>query len=329
MRVFNPMSLPLPVYAADGEPPAGAPPKDPPAGDPPAGDPPKDPPAADPPKTGLDAAADGDPPAGDPPKPQTFPDDWRDQMAGADKDLRKRLDRFKSPVDVTKSFAELEKLKSAGKLKGGGEAPDGTKDPDGLKAWRAENGIPEDPTGYALPDEVTKKLTDADKPILASFTEFAHERNLPPRAVEVAAEWYTTLMDAQAADRVAADNTAAEAVQDELRSEWGAEFRGNSNLAKRFAETITPGVNWLEARAADGRRLGDIPDFVKAMAELGRKEYGDVQFAGGENTTKTMARKAELEQMMKNDMSSYRANPALAKEYESIMDAELKAGKRK
>jgi hypothetical protein len=66
------------------------------------------------------------------------------------------------------------------------------------------------------------------------------------------------------------------AIEETLRAEWGPEFKANSTLAKRFAEEATPGIDWFNARLADGRQLGSIPDFVRAMADMGREKFGDV-----------------------------------------------------
>jgi hypothetical protein len=68
--------------------------------------------------------------------------------------------------------------------------PEDASDAKAMAEWRKQEGIPDDPTGYKLPDEVTKHLTDADKPVLANFTEFAHSKGARPDVVSIASEWY-------------------------------------------------------------------------------------------------------------------------------------------
>lgn len=268
-------------------------------------------------------------PANDKPiaAPADFPDDWRVKMAGGDKDAAKRLDRFKTPGDVFKSYTEIEKKVTGGKT-AVTAAPDGEKDPEALKAWRKDNGIPDDPTGYELPKPVQERMSDADKPILASFTEFAHKKNLPPSAVAAAAEWYVEGQEAAFETQRQNDAKAAEETQDELRKDYGQEFRGNVTMAKRFAEEITPGVNWFEARLADGRKLGNIPDFVKALVDLGSQKYGDVAFAGGEASSRTATELETIQNLMDTDFAKYDGDPAMKKRYGELLAAQEKRGKR-
>jgi hypothetical protein len=324
---MNLFSTPLPFYAPPDDAPAADPKIDAaPAGDAPAADAAADA-GGDKPSSFLDSADD---PAIEKPiaAPATWPEDWRDKMAGEDKALRKRLDRFPEPTAILKSFTELET-----RFKKGGPAadepmPDPEKEPEKAKEWRAARGVPDDPTGYAIPDTVKALVTDADKPKLADFTEAMHKAGISASAVAPVMEWYFKEQAAGVEAVRQADLADKEEVQETLRSEWGADFRANATVAKRFAEEITPGFDWFSARLPDGRVLGNVPEFVKSLAQMGLREYGDVAFAGGEQTNKTTARKEELERMMANDPQAYRADPKLSKEYEQIMEAELKRSAR-
>lgn len=333
MKVF---STPLPFYAADAG--AGAdagadqnatttpqkePPADPGAG---AGD------QTDPGAAGGSFLAGADDASKDSDKkvvaPADWPDDWRDKMGAGDKEALKTLERYKSPADVAKALREAQKKIGAGRTLSDEPMPDAEKEPEAAKEWRKARGIPDDPTGYEVPDAVKSLVKDEDKPRLAEFTEFMHKKGVPASAAGAAMEWYFQTEAEGAAAIAEADKADATEVEDTLRAEWGSDFRANATVAKRFAEEITPGINWFEARLPDGRTLGNVPEFVKALAELGTREYGDVAFAGGEATNKTLARKEEIERMMRDDIDAYRANPKLAQEYEAIVDAELKRNAR-
>lgn len=332
MRIF---STPLPYYAADADAGGGA--------------------GADVKDPGADAGADagagaGDQGAGDDAgdkggdksgsfldgadkvedktvvAPADFPEDWRDKMAGDDKELRKALDRYKSPADVAKANRDAQVKLRSGKPAADEPMPDAEKEPEKAKEWRQARGIPDDPTGYEVPDAVKSLVTDADKPKLAEFTEEMHKLGMPKSAVGPVMEWYFKNDAANREAIATADRADASEVEETLRSEYGAEFRPNVTLAKRFAEEITPGLNWFSARLPDGRLLGNVPEFVKALANLGSQEYGDVAFAGGEASNRTMARKEELEAMLENDPTAYFANPKYSKELESIIEAEQKRG---
>jgi len=279
------------------------------------------------PKAGAGTALDL-PPEADDKKivvPADFPDDWRAKMAGDDKDTLKKLERYKAPADVAKALREAEKKLTSGKVGTADPAPDGTKDPDALKVWREANGIPADPTGYELPKTVQERLTDADKPVLSSFTEFAHKANLPPNAVQVAASWYVEQQEQAFAAQVEADKKASEEVQDELRKDYGQEFRANTTMAKRFMEE-SGAVDLLEARLPDGRKVGNVTSLVKSLVDIAAQKYGDVSFAGGENAARTASRKEEIEKIRDTDFARYDGDQKLQAEYLEILKAE---GKRK
>ncbi|MCO5159628.1 MAG: hypothetical protein M9939_00710 [Mesorhizobium sp.] len=255
-----------------------------------------------------------------------WPDDWRERLAKDDPGTKKLLDRHTSLSSLVKKLVEQDKLISSGKIKR--DMPDAS-DEKAMAEWRKEQGIPDDPSGYKLPDTVTKALTDEDKPVLATFTEFAHKKGLPNSAVEVATEWYVSTMDQLAEQRAEADNEAREAAEDALRKDWAhGEFKANMTLASRAIESI-PGVGktWSEFRAPDGRRLGDIPEFIAWAADMGRDQFGDVTFANGDSERKHTARREEIEKIRDTDFDRYEAE-GLDKEYRKILEKDLARGKR-
>lgn len=260
--------------------------------------------------------------------PADWPEDWKTRVAGEDKDYAKWLERVKSPVDGLKIAYDAQKKIRSGKANVDEPMPDPAKDAVGAKAWRKEHGIPDDPTGYELPKAVTERLTDDDKPVLATFLESFHKKNLPPSAVASVVESYLDQQEQAFAARTAADAKQAEETQDALRTELGKEFRPAVTIAKRFAEEITPGVNWFEARLDDGRKLGNIKEFVAALIDLGTQKYGDVAFAGGESSAKTMSRLEEIEHIRDQDWPKYNGDLKLQQEYQGLLDAAIKSGKR-
>lgn len=255
-----------------------------------------------------------------------WPDDWRERVADGDDDLAKELSRYGSMKNVVKALREAKATIRSGKLTK--PMPDAS-DEKAMAEWRKEQGIPDDPSGYKLPDTVTKALTDEDKPVLATFTEFAHKKGLPNSAVEVATEWYVSTMDQIAEQRAAADNEARESAEDALRKDWAhGEYKANLTLAARTIEGI-PGVGkgWAEFRGPDGRRLGDNPEFIAWAADMGRNQFGDVTFANGDSERKHTARKQEIEELMRTDINAYREK-RLDVEYQQILEREAKRGAR-
>lgn len=277
----------------------------------------------------TETAGDTSKPAGEPDKADdkgdefAWPDDWRERAVDGDEDLLKEAARYGSMKNIIKALRDAKATIRSGKI--AKPMPDAS-DEKAMAEWRKDQGIPDDPSGYKLPETVTKALTAEDKPVLATFTEFAHKKGLSNSAVEVATEWYVSTTAEIAAQREAADHAAKEAAEDKLRQEMGGhrQYTEGLKLASRALEEI-PGVgkDWSEYRGPDGRRLGDNPEFVSWWVDFGRDKYGDVVFTSGDSERKHVARKTEIEEIMRTDINAYREK-GLDKEYQQILEREAK-----
>lgn len=255
-----------------------------------------------------------------------LPDDWREQASKGDEETLKLLKRYGSIAGVAKALVEARKMIGSGKPPV--EMPD-PKDEKAMVEWRKSQGIPEDPTGYEIPEPIQKRLVDEDKPLLSSFTEFAHKKNLTPAAVAATTEWYVEMSEAAAAKQMEEDKAAGESCEDTLRKDWAhSEYKGNITLAHRWVESVPGlGTDFAVARTPDGRRLVDNPEFIAWAADQARNKFGDLAFSTSDAERKHTARKEEIEQIMKTDINAYREQ-GLAKEYEAILEKELARGKR-
>lgn len=206
------------------------------------------------------------------PTPGDFPDDWRAKLAGDDEKALKRLERYKSPKDVWSALESAQKKISAGETvpKLPADATD-----EQVAEYRKANGIPEKADGYldALGSGVV--IGDEDKELVNSFLESAHAKNAPPEVVGAALDWYYKVQEDQAAAQAEADKQRRDAAADEMRAEWGNEFRGNINSIKAFLESApvsddgTPlGELLMGARLSDGTPLGDSPAALRWLAKL-------------------------------------------------------------
>lgn len=255
-----------------------------------------------------------------------LPDDWRELASNGDDDALKLLKRYGSLNGVVKALIEKDKLIRSGKIKR--DMPD-PKDEKALAEWRKAEGIPDDPSGYSLPDTVKKVMTDADKPMLASFTDYAHKKGAPQAVVDIASEWYFDMATRAAEDQTAADAEARDTAETELRKDWAhGEYKANTTLAKRFVESI-PGVGdvWEEARLPDGRLLGSVPEFIQWASDQGRSQFGDVTFATADSEARHASRRAEIEKIRDTDFDRYEAE-GLDKELIKLTEKELTRKKR-
>lgn len=269
-------------------------------------------------------AADDKADKGDKAAGSDIPENWRELAAAGDEDLLKELKRYGSLKNVAKALKDAKATIRSGVKEP--PQPDGT-DEKAMAEWRKAKGIPDDPTGYKLPEEVTKRMSDEDKPLIAAFTEYAHAKNARPDVVEIASSWYFDMTEKLDADRIAADKEASESAEESLRTTWGnAEYKGNLTLAQRYMESV-PGLGekWSEFRGPDGKRLGDSPEFIEFMSDMGREKFGDVTFANSDSTSHHNNRKAEIEKAMNTDGGrEYWKSPAMQEEYRKILEREAK-----
>lgn len=203
--------------------------------------------------------------------PADWPEDWRIKLAGEDKSYLKTLDRFNSPADLAKAYRDAQKRLSAGNLKA--SLPENPTEEE-LKAWRAENGVPASPKEYDVNLGEGFVWSEADQPMLDSFTEHALKANLPNSAVKQVLGWYAAEQERQASERAQRDQQLQAEAQDNMIREWGNEYTKNLNLIRNaLAAHATDDLRaeLLMARSPSGRLLGDHPGIMKMLASMARE----------------------------------------------------------
>ena len=332
-RIFHIInSMPLPVYAPP-DPPAAPPPE--PAPPPPA-PPPPPPPAPPEPPAAPPAPPTGEPPPPAPPEPPKPPDatalDYPAQRAAyiatlpanERKAAETLLTRYQSVDQALAGVVEREKIIRAGGHKNPliGAAPPAADKPEEMKAWREANGVPAEPTGYEIPKAAADAVTDADKPIVSEFFNQAHQSGVPKAAAETAVQLYFGIRDQQIEAEIARDKELETDTAVELKTVWGSEYKGNSNLATQYAEAVSPGL--LDARL-NGIQIRHIPEVMKAFAQAGLQKFGDSAFVG-ENAQYTQSRYDELRALQKNP-KEWDAHPEWRTELIGLEDAKQRADK--
>lgn len=233
-----------------------------------------------------------------------WPDDWRTKFAAGDEKLAKRLERFASPQNIIKSWLAAEqKIRSGDYKKTLGE--DAT--PEEVAAWREDNGIPDSPDKYELPQI---PLGEADKPLVGSFLAKLHSVNTPAPIAKAAIEWYGEFQQQQIEARAEADREAATQLDDKYRAEWGGDYKANMNILRRALKDpdIMPGglgSAMVDARMADGTLLRHHPAFFAAFAQLARQQYGEAALLPADTIAAINGREEELVRMMKTDYNTY------------------------
>lgn len=240
---------------------------------------------------------------------QTWPDDWREQMAGGDAELAKMLKRYASPNSVTSAFKNLRTRLDSGEFKKP-LAADATDDEKA--AYRKDNGIPDKPGDYGLPDGL--QVAEVDKPIIDAFKNFAHERNWTPQMVKEVVAWRYAAREQENEQMYERDQQFRQSNEDALRAEFGPEYRGNINglgqfMSQTFGKDLTAAI--FSARLGDGSLAGNNSDFIKGMINLMKEvnPAATVTLPSGDRSGKGVeARITELEGMMNKDITAWQSN---------------------
>ncbi len=259
--------------------------------------------------------------------PATWREDWTKDVDPKGAEL---LKRYGSPQDLVKAhLAAVQKIRS-GEYKRAAPPPE---DPEAMKAWREEQGIPADPKDYDLPQVAGMefdKLPDDVKENIGAIRSTFLDANLSKEQGTKVAKALADLGEKQMEAQVDADIQAFEATDDNLRADWGPDYKTNlkMNIAllnQTFGEEMANEL--LMARTPSGKRLADLPEFNKALNGWARASGSDVLYdpnkgGGGVSLSE---RKAEIEKVMNTDFSRYQRE--LEPEYTRILQELEKRGK--
>lgn len=315
-----------------------APPADAPATDPAPTDAPTQPPspaATDAPTAAPTAAPSPAPtevptsaPTEPPSKAPDWPEDWRDKMAAGDEKLRQRLERFASPIDILKAYRALES-KQGELVK---PLPDNPTAEE-LSAWRKSNGIPDKPEDYDTTLDGGVVIGEQDKPLVGQFLAAMHEKNAKPEHVKAALATYFKLVEGQQADWAKQDAEFKDQAEEELRGEWGTEYKLNDNIGNNFLALAPAELRerFLNGRTADGRLIKHDPGVRRWMAQMGRElnPVATVVPGSGANAAATINDEiAKYEKQMRTDWHGWHKDEASQARYRDLLTAKEKLAAR-
>lgn len=263
-----------------------------------------------------------------PKAPQDWPDDWRQKLAGDDKKVLERLGRLSSPADLLKAYREAEKKISEG-LKPKAR-PDEKATEEEWAAYRKEVGIPETVEKFVeeikLPDG--RQIGDADKPLIEAFAERAHKIGVAPADMANLIDEYYAIEEERANLTAEKDAEHRAAVQNELRQEWGGDYKANINAMRPYFEAVNPELfeNLMGGRLADGTKVGDHPDVIrffvaKALAE---NPAATIVPAGADQMQSINDEIKALETRMRDDRANWFKDTAAQERYQKLLEAQEK-----
>lgn len=255
--------------------------------------------------------------------PTQFPADWRKLMVGEDPKELTQAERYASPAQVWKKARELETQISSGVFIRP-LAKDATAEQ--VTEWRKANGVPEKPEDYftKLPDGLV--LGEADKPIFDALAkDWLHKHNVKPEAAHELITWMNGLEEAEVAKATESDRKFAIERADQLRAEWGTDYRANINHVTAFLETAPKGLESViaDARDSSGRLLLSNPDAVRWFAQLARQVNPSLTQSGGGGGDQGSVddRIAVIEKMMRTNRKDYDKDTKVQKELRDLYSA--------
>lgn len=284
-------------------------------------------PAANSPAPAPAANAPAPAPAADDGKGDWAPD-WRLKAAGGDEKVAKSFERFASPKALADSYRALNQRLSSGELQS--KLPRDAK-PEELAKWRTENGIPEQPDAYEMPEGIV--VGDLDKPGISKFLAAMHGENASPAQVKAGLKTYYEIKEDALAQLAENDLAHRDEVADALRAEWGAEYRGNINGINAFLESAPAGIKdkLLTARMGDGRAVANDPAFMGWLAQVAREvnPVGTVVPAGGDQMGAINTELDSIRKVMREDRKTYDKDEKMQARFRELLDAQEKRGGKK
>lgn len=248
------------------------------------------------------------PSEGSKPPAASWPDDWREKYAGQDEAKMNVLKRYASPQAALDAlFAARSKIQSGGVKTSLPESPT----PEELSAYRKEHGIPEKPEEY---DTNIDGLVfgEDDKPIVDAFLHKMHAANATPAQVKAGLEAYHAAQAQVQEARYDQDLQFKQASVDQVREEWGRDYKLNLNLMKSMFETHgSPEIMDLliNGRAADGNVIGNHPAILRTLVNLARQINPVATVTSGGNAQSIDDELNKLQGMMGDHSSEYWKGP--------------------
>lgn len=259
--------------------------------------------------------------------------DWatlRSEYAKGDDKLLKRLERYSSQEAVIDALIAAQNKIASGTMK---QALPKDATPEQLAEWRTENGIPESPDKYSIELEGGRTIGEADKVVVDEFLKQAHAQNMSPEQVSKTVSWYMAEQERQLEARHQMDAEHRTQAEEQLRQEWGSEFKLNNNMINGLLDTAPEGVKdqLLGARLADGTPLGNDPGVLRFLANLAREVNPVatvVPGSGGNALQAIESELADLAKMMGDRKSEYWKGPkanSLQERYRQLVTVQQKA----
>lgn len=257
----------------------------------------------------------------DDPPANAWPDDWRNQIAGEDEKALTQLERYKTPGDIWTKARALEQRISSGELVDNSPFPDKGTDEE-KTAWRKSAGLPEAADQY----EYGREVDDDQKTQLKGFMDYAFEKNMPAQTVQDMVGYFFNTLDTTTEAHGTADKDAQQATDDQLRSEWGNDYRGYINRVDNLIAGAGEAVEGLLDARLNGVKLRSNPAVMAFLLDAATA-VDPVTTITPAGTDKVSAVADEIDQIkktMREDRKAYNADEKMQARYRELLEAQSK-----
>jgi hypothetical protein len=224
----------------------------------------------------------------------TIPEELRDHPS---------LGPIKDVENLARSYVNAQRLIGADKL----PIPANPTAED-LDNIYSRLGRPESADGYEIAVDGNIVTEDVAK----SYADVAHNLRLTPDQANGVLEYYRAMVQESGSMSEAAESQQRNQTEMSLRKEWGDEFDARIEDAGKIAKQF--GSNeLLEMRLADGTKVGNHPDFIKAFANMAefRSSVTSEDTVADSTISSTLSRReaqAEIESIMASAVYTDRKN---------------------
>jgi len=180
---------------------------------------------------------------------QTIPEELRDHPS---------LSPIKDVENLARSYVNAQRLIGADKI----PVPVNPTDED-LDNIYNRLGRPESSDGYEIGVDGNIITEDVAK----SYADVAHKLRLTPDQASGILEYYKGMANSASEVSIEAETQQRNQTEMELRKEWGDDFDARIEDAGKIAQQFGGG-ELLEMQLADGTKVGNHPDFIKAFAKM-------------------------------------------------------------
>lgn len=168
------------------------------------------------------------------------------------------LSPIKDVENLARSYVNAQKLIGADKI----PLPVNPTDED-LDRIYSRLGRPETSDGYEIKADGNIITEDIAK----EYSDIAHKLRLSPQQANGILEYYQSLASQSESSMEERDAQVMQETELALKKEWGDDFGNKLSMAKEVVESFGS-LEMLDMRLADGTKVGNHPDFIKAFAKM-------------------------------------------------------------